>query len=130
VSEQIIRDGDLVLVGSCLDGIDPYLLDLGAKYPSEPWSERCEGCDGSGITHAGERLVGPCSSCWGLGRVVFAFHADELGASVVPAVVGTPWLFDRSAKDALDLRCSCVASERDADGNRDPVPTGECAVHG
>lgn len=85
------REGALV----AFDGA--YRVTLVTLAPIEgwdaPWTEKCEGCDGSGVAHAGVRLEGPCSSCWGSGRVLFAFEPDNMPcAVVVPPVIAQPWI--------------------------------------
>jgi hypothetical protein len=101
-------------------------------------------CRGSGLIEEAEQIEAALA-------FVDARERFPMGSEVLDALTGetgriVSWdLGERRAwvrfggESALlveprDLRpapvCSCVASERDADGNRDPVPTGECEVHG
>jgi hypothetical protein len=88
------QDGDLLAVEEYGGAV--VLLDLApADALRRPFTEPCDGCtDG----HIGERVggpQGPCESCLGLGRVLFAFHADGLAASLVPPAVANPWMWSR-----------------------------------
>lgn len=80
---------------------DLSILDLApADAMREPWTETCEGCGdklsgkpGNGIVCGGYfGYRGPCASCWGSGRVLFAFEVDSIAAEFVPAAVAQPWI--------------------------------------
>lgn len=90
------RDGDLLAFPTPL-GAD--IVNLG----DDRWTERCDGCDGTG--HLGRRVrpaSGPCELCWGTGQAFFAFSSyDAMAALNVPVrfaaqrgpefFLGTPW---------------------------------------
>jgi hypothetical protein len=90
---DVITDGPIVAFDSNL-GFGVTVVDLAPNHAlCEPWTEECEGCGGTGVAHACDPLPGPCASCWGVGRVLFAFHVgDRLAASCVPPVVAAPYI--------------------------------------
>lgn len=87
IDTDTIRDGRLLAFEA--PGFDPDVAHVTivvlppADEPmvigtlDRPWTEECDGCDGLG--HLGRRLppaAGPCDSCWGTGRALFAFDAE------------------------------------------------------
>lgn len=76
------------------------VADLTLTGLDAPFTERCEGCDGTG--HLGHRVpaqVGPCESCLGTGRIVFGFTSDGRYAVAALPHEGVSWLMSRYADD-------------------------------
>ena len=64
---------------------EAFILDLEPEDEYRaPWSEDCDGCNGEG--HLGGRgMIGPCELCFGIGKVLFAFHhGQDVIASFCP----------------------------------------------
>lgn len=100
VLHESVRHGSLIAFESIAG--DPTTVEI-VDVNDDRWTERCEGCDGSGyhvsVWHG--RLAGPCRVCWGTGRAFFAFAVEESRAIYVPVDVavrdahelmwGIPW---------------------------------------
>lgn len=108
---QTIREGRLLALPDGFGGVDLVVLPrIGVdRWPlgtlDRPYVERCEGCDGTRIAHAGDMLVGPCSSCHGLGEVLMAWSDDGGYQRVIclPAIIGTPYIH-QARTAGIDLR--------------------------
>lgn len=109
-AEVFDRDGSMLAVEVFGEIV---ILDLAPGDSTRaPFAETCDGCDGTG--HLGRRVppaCGPCESCYGTGRVFFAFHAgDPFLTSAVPAAVAAQIYAEQEGAEQ-DERFLCFGEE-------------------
>lgn len=97
---DLVTDGPLIAISDDFGGVDLVTLEpTGPRAFDAPFTEKCEGCSGSGTPQRADGPEpGPCPDCVGSGRVLFAFCVDDMPRAVlVPNVIAQPWIAGRAA---------------------------------